>query len=150
MRSRIALAVVLAAGCSTTATIDRSPQNGGSLDGYIIGSNPGSVLVAGPNGPVSIPRSHITGVDHPGNVQTVIGAALSFVGLLGLTTGFLQCDPGPNAFCIGPVGDGVILTVGLGLTTWGVMVWGRSVTAERPPAVPLHGAPLGARPPPSP
>jgi hypothetical protein len=150
VRSRIALAVVIAAGCSTTATIDRSPENGGSLEGYVVGGNPDNVLVTGPGGLVSIPRSHITHVDHPGNVQTVVGAALSLVGLVGLTTGFLQCDPGPNAFCIGPAGDGLILTAGLGLITWGAMVWGRSVSAERPPVVPSGGAPLGPRPPPSP
>ena len=143
----VSLAMVVATGCSTSATVVRSPQNGGPLDAYVIGGNPANVLVAVPDGPVSIPRSHIDHIDHPGNVHMVIGAALSLAALLGLTTGFLQCDPGPNAFCVGPVGDAVVLTIGLGLTTWGVMVWGRSVTAERPAVVPLHGAPLGARPP---
>jgi hypothetical protein len=147
VRSRTALVVVLAMGCSTTATIDRSPHNGGSLDGYVIGSNPANVLVAGPTGLVSIPRSHTTRIDHPGNVQLVIGAALSLVGLVGLTTGFLQC---PNTFCIGPVGDAWLLTAGLGMTTWGAVVWGGSVTAERPSVVPAGGAPLGLRPSPSP
>jgi hypothetical protein len=141
-----ALASVLASGCSTSATLVRSPQYGGSLDAYVIGSNPANVLVAGPDGPVSIPRNHIDHIDHPGNVHILIGAALSLVGLLDLATGS-QCDSGPNTICVGPMADLLLLGGGLALTTWGAMVWGRSRNAEQPPVVPAHGAPLGLRPP---
>jgi hypothetical protein len=123
------LASILVCGCSTTAKISR--VNGRTLEAKIKRSTPEAVVVQTDGGSeVSISRSDISDIDHPGNVVAVIGGLLSGYGALNIATGAAQCGTGGGAYC-----TGVFLpaAVGVSMLVWGLTTWGGSTSAASNP-----------------
>jgi hypothetical protein len=75
------VALVCFGGCASTATITRSdsPDN----EAQIVNSDAGALYVQARNGRIyRIGRESVTGIDHPGNVEILIGSLL--LGVVGL------------------------------------------------------------------
>ncbi|MGZ3457850.1 MAG: hypothetical protein ACXU86_05015 [Archangium sp.] len=124
------LSSLLLCGCSTTATISRI--NGGTFDARIQRSTPSAVVVQTESGQeVSIPRSEITDIDHPGNVAAVIGGLVSAYGLANIAVGAPQCGTQSGAYCAG-----VFLPAALGVSmlAWGLGTWIGSTSAASSPS----------------
>jgi hypothetical protein len=123
------LASILISGCSTTASISRT--NGRELEAKIQRSTPGAVVVQTNGGSeVSISRSDITDIDHPGNGAAVFGLLLSTYGAVNIAAGAPKCSQGGGAFC-----TGVFLpaAIGLPMLIWGLSTWlGSSNAASSP------------------
>ncbi len=122
------LASSLICGCSTTATISRT--NGRDIEARIERSTPGAVVVQTEGGSeVSIPRSEITDIDHPGNAAAVVGALLSAYGGLNIASGASKCSDNGGAYC-----TGVFLpaAIGVPMLIWGLSTWIGSTGATNP------------------
>ncbi|HYH96338.1 hypothetical protein [Hyalangium sp.] len=126
------LASILISGCSTTASISRT--NGRELEAKIQRSTPGAVVVQTNGGSeVSISRSDITDIDHPGNASAVVGLLLSTYGAINIAAGAPKCSEGGGAFC-----TGVFLPAAIGfpMLIWGLSTWlGSSNAAASSPLV---------------
>jgi hypothetical protein len=123
------LSSLLLCGCSTTATISRI--NGRTLEARIQRSTPGAVVVKTESGQeVSISRSEISDIDHPGNVAAVIGGLLSAYGAANIAVGAPQCSTQGGAYC-----SGVFLPAALGVSmlAWGLGTWIGSTSAASSP-----------------
>jgi hypothetical protein len=119
------LASTLICGCSTTATISR--VNGKTIDAKIRRSTPGAVVVeTNGGGEVSLSRSDISDIDHPGNVAAVLGGLLSAYGAVNIASGASGCAEGGGAYC-----TGVFLpaAVGVPILIWGLTTWVGSTSA---------------------
>ncbi|MCY1073027.1 hypothetical protein [Archangium lansingense] len=119
------LSSILLCGCSTTATISR--VNGRTLDAKIRRSTPGAVVVQTDSGEeVSISRSDISDIDHPGNVSAVLGGLLGAYGVLNIAVGAPNCTSEGGAYCAG-----VFLPAALGasMLAWGLSTWIGSTSA---------------------
>jgi hypothetical protein len=119
------LASTLICGCSTTATISRI--NGKTVDAKIRRSTPGAVVVETDGGrEVSISRSDISDIDHPGNVAAVLGGLVSAYGAVNIASGASGCAEGGGAYC-----TGVFLpaAVGVPILIWGLSTWIGSTSA---------------------
>jgi len=119
------LASILICGCSTTATISR--VNGRTVEAKIRRSTPGSVVVETDGGKeVSISRSDISDIDHPGNVAAVFGSLLSAYGAVNIAAGASNCSQGGGAYC-----TGVFLpaAIGVPMLIWGLSTWAGSTGA---------------------
>jgi len=124
------LAAILLCGCSTTATISRI--NGRQVEAKIQRSTPGAVVVQTDAGKeVSISRSDISDIDHPGNVAAVIGGLVSAYGALNIAVGAPRCGEGGGAYC-----TGVFLpaAIGVPMLIWGLSTWVGSTSAVSSPA----------------
>lgn len=87
-----------------------------------------------------IPRSEIKDIDHPGNVAATLGVLLTALGVLDIVFGASSCKDKGTAFCVGVFAPSVL---GSGLTLYGGIVHGRSVSAasgkgREPSALQLH------------
>lgn len=119
------LSSLLICGCSTTATISR--VNGRELEAKIKRSTPGAVVVETNGGSeVSISRSDISDIDHPGNAVAVVGGLLSTYGAINIATGVSKCGEGGGAFCAGVF---LPAAVGLPMLIWGLTTWIGSTSA---------------------
>jgi hypothetical protein len=119
--------LVLLGGC--TATIVRSPKDGGPIDGKIVGNSATKVYVLTPSGEeIGVPRAEIQEVDHPGNVIAIVGALLTVYGLYNISVGLPKCDEKGTAFCAGVLAPTV---VGLPLMIGGLSVYVGSVSAAK-------------------
>ena len=121
LRHMAAVLVVLS-GCGTSATIQL--KNGRTVEGSIIAGDQRAIyLDVGDDRGVTVPRSGIVDVDHPGNGAATVGLILVAYGVANIAVGLPQCDKQGAAFCTGvflPAG------LGLGLATYGFSVWGGS------------------------
>jgi hypothetical protein len=136
-------------GCSWTATIARS--DGPDTEGEIHHSDAGAVYVRARNGGIyRIDRSVITDIDHPGNVEMVVGGIL--VGLFSFVAISERNAPDRNdALTVLAIYGGL----GLALISWGLARWVTSFRAARAfeaaelPAgpAPRPGAPVYPPPP---
>lgn len=115
----------LLCGCGTKAIIQRA--NAPSFEGEIVKSDSEYLYVELDYSatPMTIPRTEVRDIDHPGNVAAIIGGILSAYGVLNIIAGVEQCDKSA-AFC-----SGVFLPASIGLPTmiYGIAVWHRSVSA---------------------
>jgi hypothetical protein len=83
------ITLVCSGGCASTATIGR--VDGPDNEARIVTSDVGAVYVAGRNGQIyRIGRESISAIDHPGNVEILIGSIL--VGLASLVAVSLYED----------------------------------------------------------
>jgi hypothetical protein len=129
MRRLVAVvALVCFGGCAASATIVRT--DGPDSEAPIERSDAGALYVRARNGRIyRIPRESINGIDHPGNVEILVGALM--VGAIGaLATAIVASDnPYDRDSLIGLLaGYGV---PGLALMTWGLMKYVPSVQAAR-------------------
>lgn len=122
--SGIAIAV-FALGCGTTATISRA--NGSQITGDIVRGNKQNIyLSTAAGGTVKVRKTEITDVDHPGDAATIVGLALTAVGLISLAAS--ECQYAENkgecqAVSVSPA------FVGLPMVLWGIGVHSGSVGA---------------------
>ena len=119
----------LVTGCGTTATISRAHMR--PLEAKIVGSDDKSlqVEIAGTSETMSIARSDITDIDHPGNVAAVIGGIVTGYGIANIAIGAPNCDRGGAAYCMG-----VFLPAAIGapIFAWGLTNWLTSKGAIKP------------------
>lgn len=120
----LCLAFVLLAGCGSSATI--TLQDGRLVEGQIIASDRNSLYLDTGEAELTVPRSRIVDVDHPGNGAAITGLILAAYGALNIAVGFSQCDKQGGAFCVGVFTPAAL---GLGLTGYGFSVWGASRNA---------------------
>jgi hypothetical protein len=84
MRRLVAVLVILCfGGCSSTATIVRTdaPDN----EAEIVSSDAGTLYVRGHNGRIyGINRASVSDIDHPGNVEILVGSILLGILAIGL------------------------------------------------------------------
>jgi len=73
-----------------------------------------------------IPRGEITDIDHPGNVAAAIGGGIAGYGAVNIAFAADGCDSEGTAFCIGVFTPAV---VGVSLLTYGLIIYGSSVSA---------------------
>jgi hypothetical protein len=109
-----ALGLASLTGCGTTATISR--VNEPTVEAKIIGGDERDVHVDANGTTITIPRSTITDIDHPGNVAGVIGGIVSAYGVANVAVGAENCDKEGAAYC-----TGVFLPIGIGLP---IMIYG--------------------------
>jgi hypothetical protein len=90
--SAIALiALVCSGGCASTATIGR--VDGPDNEARIVTSDVGAVYVSARNGATyRIGRESISSIDHPGNVEILIGSILAGVGTLAIVGAYQDGD----------------------------------------------------------
>ena len=122
--ARAAMALLVLAGCGTTATIRE-----GDLEHQvrINRSTPSELFVQTNEGERTIARAGISDIDHPGNVLAVAGLPFIALGAANLL-GVWNCGDGESshAFCMSS-GVGVVsVSVGLLMTIWGATTWDRS------------------------
>jgi hypothetical protein len=127
LRSCLALTLVLALGCGTTADI--TCNNGMVYHGQIVSSTRSAVRIESDNEALSIPRRRIRDIDHPGNVAATLGGILTAYGILNIAVGAPGCEQKPAGYC-----EGVFLPalVGVALVVYGLATYSRSVSAAKP------------------
>jgi hypothetical protein len=127
LRSWLALTLVLALGCGTTADI--TCKNGMVYHGQIVSSTRSAVRIESDDEELSIPRRRINDIDHPGNVAATLGGILTVYGILNIAVGAPGCEQKPSGYC-----EGVFLPalLGVALLIYGVSTYSRSVSAARP------------------
>jgi hypothetical protein len=152
-RSVATVALVCFGGCASTATIART--DGPDTEARIVNSDLGAVYVRARNQQIyRIPRESVMAIDHPGNVEIIVGSIL--VGLVGLAIFQLRDEGDSDAIL--PVGL-VYGTPGLALITSGLLKYVPSVQAasayqsfepprNAPPGM-VWAPPLPAPPPPA-
>jgi hypothetical protein len=88
IRQLVAVVVILCfGGCSSTATIVRT--DGPDNEAEIVSSDAGAVYVRGHNGRIyRIGRESISDIDHPGNVEILVGSILLGILALGLSESY--------------------------------------------------------------
>jgi hypothetical protein len=119
------LASILISGCSTTASISRA--DGRELEAKIRRSTPGTVVVETNGGSeISIPRSDIDDIDHPGNASAVVGLLLGSWGAYNIAKAAPGCSEFGGAYC-----TGVFLpaAIGVPMLIWGLSTWIGSTNA---------------------
>jgi hypothetical protein len=80
-------------GCASTATIQRT--DGPDNEARIVSSDAGGIYVPARNGQTyRIGRESISGIDHPGNVEILIGSILVGVGRPGDRRGVSETERG--------------------------------------------------------
>jgi len=115
-------------GCSYTATITRIDAP--DLEAEIGSSDSRNINVKTDSDTISIPRSTVTSIDHPGNVAATIGAIVTAYGIANIAVGASNCERNGAAYC-----TGVFLPAGIGipLMTWGFRTWLMSTIAAKAP-----------------
>jgi hypothetical protein len=90
---------VAAAGCSTSASIER--EDGPRVRGEILGGSPDSIIVNTETGGVQlVSRGKISNISHPGNVATTVGLGLVVVGIFSLIMQGPACDEAGRPSCV--------------------------------------------------
>ena len=91
--------VLLAVGCSKTATIYL--KDGTRVDGEIRRSDPSSVYVSSKDSDrvAAIYRGRVKEIDHPGNVHAIIGTTLGVVGWTAAIWGIVHEVGCEGMFC---------------------------------------------------
>ncbi len=127
MKSAGLLLLALSA-CSTTATVTTSTRR--VLEVHLEPGDADTLLATTEAGAVvSIPRTEVRDIDHPGNGHVVAGAIVAGSGALTLATVYPLCN-GPLG---GPCLSGTVFTaVGLPLLAWGLWTWLSSQAAVAP------------------
>jgi hypothetical protein len=139
----LALAVLLFANCSSTATIER--RSGDPIEARIDRSDSEKLYLTSANDEhFTVDRSDIVDIDHPGNVRIITGMACAALGtlmLVGAGTS-LFCSHGSS--CVSPEGflmlflfGGSFTTASLPLVGTGLWTYERSVRAAKPAPLPL-------------
>jgi hypothetical protein len=113
------LASILICGCSTSASISRI--DGRDIQGKIQRSTSDAVVVATRGGTeVSVPRSEITDIDHPGNAIAVLGGLVGAYGALNIAVGAPTCSDTSAAYCVGVA---LPAAAGAAMLIWGLSTW---------------------------
>jgi hypothetical protein len=120
----LGLALVLLSGCGSSATI--TLRDGQLVEGQIIAGDRNSLYLDTGEAEITVPRSRIADVDHPGNGAAITGIIVAAYGALNIAVGFSECDKRGAAFCAGVFTPAAL---GLGLTGYGFSVWGASRNA---------------------
>jgi hypothetical protein len=121
-RRAVALTLVaaLAAGCSTSAAIER--RSGPTIVGRIESSDPYRLYVRGDDGvPYAIERWDVVDIDHPGKVGRYVGGTFTGIGAAFLLLAAAARDPCPAGGCL----DARYLFAFIGVTSLlvGLPVW---------------------------
>jgi hypothetical protein len=122
--SSLAMAV-FALGCGTTATISRA--DGSQVTGDIVrGDRQNIYLSTVAGGTTKVRKKEVTDVDHPGDAATIVGLALTAVGLISLVAS--ECQYAENkgqcqALSVSPA------MVGIPMVLWGIGVHSGSESA---------------------
>ncbi len=141
--SAVALGTLICfGGCASTATIGR--VDGPDNEARIVSSDAGAVYVSARNGQTyRIGRESISGIDHPGNVEILIGSILVGVGTLAIVGAYRRRRQGLiPAFALVYGGPGLTLLIS------GLIRYLSSVQAAQ--AFESAEVPAGPLPPPPP
>lgn len=113
--------LILVAGCGSTA--DVFMKDGTLVQGEITSGNRNTIYVNADGEEVTVPRSQIKDIDHPGNGVATVGLILGAYGALNIAVGASKCHEEGKAFCTAVF---VPAAVGVALATYGLAVWGSS------------------------
>jgi hypothetical protein len=140
LSARAATGLLLIASACSTATIYR--HNAPDLEATIVGGSDKYLYVETEDGRVvRIAREKVSEIDHPGNVEAIVGSILLAYGG-GLTAwGLAGRENGPMSVALG-VSGGILGIPGVILLASGLMNWSRSASAvdAQDPDLPLRSA----------
>lgn len=112
------------ASCSTTATIHH--KNGRQLEVTLVGSDNDHIYFKTEKGASRLAKENVTDIDHPGDVDIIVGLLLSAYGVLNIAVGHERCDTEGSAYCVGVYAP---LTLGVALTGFGLITYSESTSA---------------------
>jgi|GEM_PF-1795072 len=119
--------VLLVSGCSTTAMIYL--KDGTSIEGRIKRSDQPSIYVATEDSGelITIDRSNIEDIDHPGDIYALVGTVLGVLGWAAVIVAAVDDATCEGMFC--GIGNDIVRGVGLavGIPSTAVSIWGWSV-----------------------
>jgi len=116
----ILILLTMAIGCSTTATVKL--RDGREYEGVITDSNAEWIYIdRDPGTPMDVRRENVTSIDHPGDIHFIIGSVIAGLGVANLAVNADECgEDGCFSMCAVAITP---LAVGLGVGTWGLVVW---------------------------
>jgi len=110
----------LTLGCSTTATVKL--RDGREYEGEVTDSNAEWLyLDRDPGTAAHVPRGEVVNINHPGDIHFIVGSIIAGLGVANLAVNADECgEDGCFSMCAVAITP---LAVGLGVGTWGLVVW---------------------------